>query len=239
MCSVDANDAFGIFQDLYMMFFNHAPHSEDVAKMIYENSCEKYFKYLIYRENDYFYKINPLEKSFDKIFEMIEFPEEIKKIRMINQFKKKESVERMIELIDPMHKNMPRAIFAGDSIKDDYPMMLADTKQGTSKIFIRPGRVQSMKPSVVQEFCVAKGHEFSSVHPRTGKKIKMLDDSNVVFLNQVDKQSYEAFMQDGVIFLTNNNSRGLIEGLYKAIDIILGDSQIKENTFWLGLYFFD
>lgn len=231
MNSIDANNYPGILQDLNMTFFNHSSQDFETANKIYEGSCEKYFRYLIYRENDYFFKINPLENGFDKMFEFHEFPDELKKIRMIDQFKKKESVSRMIELVDPQHKNMPRAIFAGDSIKDDYPMMLADTKQGTSKFFIRPGKVQVMKPSVVFEFCQAKGHSFSSVHPRTGKILKHLDEGNIKFLNDNDRVVYDSISSDGVIYLTKNNSRGLIDGLYMVMNFILCESKNSEKQF--------
>ena len=231
MNAIDANNYPGILQDLNMTFFNHTGQDLDFAKDIFDGSCEKYFRYLIYRENDYFFKINPLEKNLDAVFEIHEFPDEIKKIKMIDQFKKKESVSRMIELIDPQHKNMPRAIFAGDSIKDDYPMMLADTKQGTSKFFIRPGKVQVMKPSVVYEFCKAKGHTFSSMHPKTGKIMKNLDENNVQFLNENDKIVYDSLLSDGIIYLTKSNSRGLVDGLYKVLEFILNEQKNSEKQF--------
>lgn len=223
--AIDSNNYSGISQDLHMTFFDHISHSKSQARQVYENSCERYFKYLIYRENDIFFKINPLADSVYDMFEVHEFPDDSKNIKMIPQFKKQESIERMIKVIDPNHNKMPFVIFAGDSIKDDYPMKLAKTNQGTCKIFIRPGKVKIMKPSLIYEFCLAKGVEFSSIHPKTGKRIKCFDDKSIQFLNEKDLNSFNEFSDGDHILLTSKNSQGFIEGIYQAIDIINASKQ--------------
>ncbi len=223
--AIDANNFKGISHDLHMTFFDHSFQSDQLAAESVKNSCEKYFRFLVYKENDAFFEINPLGKTQNEMFVRHEFSDEAKKIRLAPEFKKRESIERMLTVLDPMHSKMPYAIFAGDSIKDDYPMMLAKTSQGTSKIFIRPGKATRMKPSVVYEFCMAKGLEFSSVHPKTGKKIRQFDDNNIKFLNDADKDAYEHFSDEGTIILAPQNSRGLVEGLNKAAQMIAGWQQ--------------
>lgn len=227
--AIDSNNYSGISHDMRMTFFNHTTLTPSQARDIYETTCEKYFRYLLYRENDYFFKINPLAETINDMFVPVEFSEKEKQIKMIPQFKKKESVERMLSLIDPNRDRVPRAIFAGDSIKDDYPMKLANTQQDTSKIFIRPGKAKIMKPSIIYEFCRAKGIEFSSVHPRTGKKIQCFDENTIKYLNPHDKKAFENYSDGDVIFLTSKNSQGLIEGLYKAIDIILEEQALAKQ----------
>ncbi len=215
----DANNAPGIHQDLHMTFFNHIGQSAERAIMEYKSSCEKYFKYLMYVENECFYQINPLAESLDEMFVPQYFGEDALCIRYCPDFKKRESVERLMSVVDPAQKSK-FVIFAGDSIKHDYPMKLMQSKEGLCKIFIRPGRVQKMKPSTKYEFCLAKGLEFTSVHPRTGKKIRCIDNDTIKLLSEKERQMLENFDDGDYILLTNKNSRGLIEGIYRSIDII-------------------
>lgn len=218
--AIDSNGSYGIIEDLYMTFFDHANISKEKIKEIYENSCEKYFKYLIYKENDRFFHINPLADTIEDIFEMVGFGEDALQIRYADKFRKRESVERMLSVIDPEKTRMKHVIFAGDSIEDDYPMKLATTAHGVCKIFIRPGKMQKLKPSVKYEFCKAKGLEFYGVHPRTGKRIKCFDENTVKFLSEEDQHKLDCFDDGDYVVLTSQNSRGFVEGLYKAIEII-------------------
>lgn len=220
--AIDSNGSFGIAEDLYMTFFNHNNLSPERAREIYENSCEKYFRYLLYKENNAFFRINPLAGTLDGLFEIIPFGEEAMNIKYAQKFKKRESVERMLTLIDPDKTRMKHVIFAGDSIEDDYPMKLATTAEGACKIFIRPGKIQKMKPSVMHEFCRAKGIEFNGVHPRTGKRIKCFDESTIQFLSEEEQKQLRNFDDGDYVVLTNKNSRGFVEGIYAAIDIING-----------------
>ncbi len=226
--AVDSNNYSGIFGDLQKTFFDHSRLSKVQAQEVYNQSCERFFRFLLYRENDFFFNINPLADSLSDMFVPYEFSENAKNIRFIPQFKKKESVQRMLSLVDPNRDRVQRAIFAGDSIKDDYPMKLAETAYGTSKFFIRPGKSKIMKPSLIYEFCTAKGFEFSSVHPKTGKKLKNLDLNNIQFLNDADRAAYENFADGDVIYLTSKNSRGLVEGLYQVMDAILSENAPKQ-----------
>ena len=175
--NIDDNNAPGIHQDLHMTFFNHGNMTPEKAKEVYENTCEKYFRFLLYKENEGFFKINPLGNSLDEMFVPQMFNERAMAIKYCPDFKKRESVERIMTLVDP-EKKSKFCIFAGDSIKDDYPMKLMQTPEGVCKIFIRPGRHQKIRTSLMHEFCLAKGNEFLSVHPKTGKKIKFVIKSN-------------------------------------------------------------
>lgn len=220
--AIDSNGSFGIAEDLYMTFFNHNNLTAERAKEVYESSCEKYFRYLIYKENDVFFRINPMANSLEGLFEMIPFGEDALSIKYAQKFKKRESVERMLSLIDPDKTKMKHVIFAGDSIEDDYPMKLATTAEGACKIFIRPGKIQKIKPSVMYEFCKAKGLVFNGVHPRTGKRIKCFDESTIQFLSDEEQAQLRNFDDGDYVVLTNKNSRGFVEGIYKAIEIITG-----------------
>ena len=237
---IDANNFAGIAHDVHMTFFDHTHHSAEQAKRIYDRTCERYFRYLIYNgnkqdgtrgENDFFFKINPLATSAHDMFVPYEFSEKLKQIKFIPQFRKKESVERMLGILDPNRDRVPIAIYAGDSIKDDYPMKLAQTHQGTCKYFIRPGRAKIMKPSLMYEFCQAKGVEINATHPRTGKKIKCFDEQTIKFLNETDRKLLENYSDGDMIYLTSENSRGLIEGIYKAMDDIIGSQKSKQIIF--------
>ena len=111
-------------------------------------------------------------------------------------------------------------IFAGDSIIDDYPMKYAVTDHGVSRIFIRPGKVKKLKYSVMQQFCQAKGIEFVAQNPKNKKKIKIIDESTFKFLDEDQQRQLLDFSDGDYILLTNENSRGFVEGIYKAIEII-------------------
>ena len=216
----DINGHAGINNDLRMMFFNHLNHSDEVSERIFNTSCEKYFKYLLYKENDCFIKIDPLARNIESMFKPLPFQGEALRIKYIPQFKKKESVERMLSIVDPNREKSRFTIFAGDSIADDYPMKLAETKEGTCKIFIRPGRVHHFKPSIMHQFCLAKGDVFESVSPRTGRKLKCFDQNTVKFLTERDKKLLLNFSDGDNILLTKRNSRGLIDGIYQSIEIV-------------------
>ena len=71
--SIDSNGYPGILQDLRMTFFDHSNHSPEMAKSIYETSCERFFKYLVYKENDFYYEIDPLAGSLDTMFKQRAF----------------------------------------------------------------------------------------------------------------------------------------------------------------------
>ena len=228
---VDSNGAPGIHQDLHMTFFNHANHTQELAKQIYDYTCEKYFKYLIYKENDYYFEINPLADSLDEMFVPQIFDEQLQEIKYAPDFKKRESVERLMGLVDPDGTRSKFCIFAGDSIKDDYPMKMMRSSYGLCKIFIRPGKHQKIKTTLMHEFCVAKGIEFKSLHPKTGKKIKIFDEQNIKWLSPEEQQMLYNYDDGDYVLLTNKNSRGLVEGLYQAIDIInsVKEANAKQN----------
>lgn len=227
LATIDANDAPGIHQDMRMTFFDHSNDSPERAKMVYENTCEKYFRYLVYKENDYYFEINPLGNSLSDVFVPQAFSEEQRAIRMASSHKKLESVERIASMMCPDRSKIKHCIFAGDSIKDDYPMKLIKTPEGTCKIFIRPGKVQKMKPSIMQEFCGAMGVEFSQVKTSKGKPVRVFDNDNIKYLPENERVMLENYHGGDHVLLTNPNTRGFVEGLYQAIDIIKAHQ--KEN----------
>ena len=49
---VDNNGYPGITQDMRMTFFDHKKQDEDTKNFVYNHSCEKFFKFLVYRDND-------------------------------------------------------------------------------------------------------------------------------------------------------------------------------------------
>ncbi len=218
--NVDSNGYPGILQDLRMTFFDHSNYSPETAKSVYESSCERFFKYLVYKENDVYYEINPLADLLDTMFVQKIFESDALAKRYIPQFRKKESVERLLSLYDESSLEDRFVIFAGDSIKDDYPMKLAKTSDSVGKIYIRPGKTTKMKPAIMREFCEAKGYEFSSVHPKTGKKMKIFDDSTVKYLSDEEKAILANYSDGDYVLLTNKNSRGFVEGILQSIDII-------------------
>lgn len=218
--NIDSNGYPGILQDLRMTFFDHSNYSQEMAKTVYETSCERFFRYLVYKENDFYYEIDPLAGSLDEMFKQRAFGREALSKKYIPQFRKKESVERILSLYDEDSLEGKFIIFAGDSIKDDYPMKFAQTPDSVGKIYIRPGKTTKMKPSVAREFCEAKGIEFTSVHPKTGKKMKIFDESTVKFLSEEEQKILANYSDGDYVLLTNKNSRGFVEGILQAIDII-------------------
>ncbi len=217
---VDNNGYPGISQDMRMMFFDHKRMSDEQKQYIFNNTCEKYFKFLVYRDNDYYFKINPLARNIEEMFKPCYFDSKERNIKLSQDFKKRESVERILSMIDCGKSSSKFIIFAGDSIKDDYPMKLVEVPEGVCKIFIRPGKITKMKPSIMYEFCKAKGDEFVSVNPKTQKKIKCFDENSIKFLTEEDRKKLEGFSDGDHILLTNKCSRGFIEGLYQSIEII-------------------
>lgn len=218
--NIDSNGYPGILQDLRMTFFDHSTFSKEMARSVYETSCERFFKFLVYKENDAYYEINPLADSLDEMFVKKPFGAEALSKRYIEQFRKKESVERILSLYDTDSFDGKFMIFAGDSIKDDYPMKFAETPDSVGKIYIRPGKTTKMKPTIAREFCEAKGVEFVSVHPKTGKRMKIFDETTIKFLSDEEKKILANYSDGDYVLLTNKNSRGFVEGIMQAIDII-------------------
>ena len=99
-------------------------------------------------------------------------------------------------------------------------MKFAETPDSVGKIYIRPGKTTKMKPTIAREFCEAKGIEFVSVHPKTGKKMKIFDETTVKFLSDEEKKLLANYSDGDYVLLTNKNSRGFVEGILQAIDII-------------------
>lgn len=213
---VDNNGYNGVCYDLKMTFFNHRTQTKNAIDFEMEHSCERFIKYVIHKENDGYLEINPYGVTMDDTFIKHRFNENALNIN--HKSVKRESVERMITELGATKSKY--VIFAGDSIMDDYPMKYAVTKEGVHKIFIRPGKVTKMKPSVKQQFCAAKGIEFECVNPKNNKKIKILDDSSIKFLTESQRAQLENYDDGDTIILTSPNSRGFVEGIYKSIDVI-------------------
>lgn len=216
MFYVDNNGYMGVCHDIMMTFFRHGQATQEQIKHNVEHSCEKYIKYVMHRENDGYLEINPYGQLMEDMFIPHLFSDEAMKIKHTSI--KRESVERFVHDFGPVKGDF--VIFAGDSIIDDYPMKYAVTGQGINKIFIRPGKVKHMKPSIMQQFCLAKGVQFECVNPKNNKKIKVIDESNIRFLSEEDRRKLEDFADGDIILLTSQNSRGFIEGIYQSIDII-------------------
>ncbi len=227
MCYVDNNGYLGVCYDIMMPFFRHQQATKEDIKYLVEHTCEKYIRYVIHRENDGYFEINPYGRTMDEMFIPRLFSEEAMKIT--HSSIKRESVARFVQDMDPVKGDF--VIFAGDSIEDDYPMKYGVTKEGINKIFIRPGRVRKMKPSVKQQFCSAKGIEFNCVNPKNKKKIKTIDESNIRFMSEEDRKKLEDYADGDIILLTSQDSQGFMEGIYKSIDIINSyKSADKEKT---------
>ncbi len=225
--NIDTNGYPGILQDLRMTFFNHLNHTPEMARAIFDSSCERFFRFLVYKENDCYYKINPLAEDLDTMFVPEMFDGDALAKRYIQQFRKKESVERILTLFDKESLEGKFIIFAGDSIKDDYPMKFAETPESVGKIYIRPGKTTKMKPSIAREFCEAKGYEFVSINPKTNKRIKCFDDNTIKMLSEEEKAILANYSDGDYILLTNKNSRGFVEGIMQAMGII--NSGILKN----------
>lgn len=216
LANVDKNGYNGICYDLKMTFFNHENIKEEIVNYEAQNTCEKYIKYVLHKENEGYIKINPLGTGMYDTFTMHCFNDDT--LNITSPAIKQESVMRMIHELGL--GNGKFAIFAGDSIQDDYPMKYAITDSGVKRIFIRPGRVTKMKPSIMQQFCNAKGIEFDLVNPRTNKKIKILDEQSLAYLTPEQHQWLENYSDGDAILLTNPNSRGFVEGIYRSAEII-------------------
>ena len=213
---VDNNGYRGICHDLMMTFFRHPNADKKQIDYSVNHTCEKYIRYVLHRENDGFFEINPYGKGMEEMFIPHAFSESAMQIKRPSI--KRESVERFVNDMGPLKGNF--VIFAGDSIIDDYPMKYAVTQQGISKIFIRPGKVKNIKPSIMQQFCLAKGIRFNGVNPKNNKKIKTIDETNLHLMSEEDRRKLESYADGDTILLTSQNSRGFMEGIYKSIDII-------------------
>ena len=216
MANVDNNGYRGVCYDLMMSLFNHNGLTDDQVKYRVEHTCEKYIKYVMHKENAGYLEINPYGRGMEGMYKVHSFSDEAMKVK--RSAIKRESVERFITDFGPIKNNF--VIFAGDSILDDYPMKYAVSEEGVNKIFIRPGKVKKMKPSLMQLFCMAKGVIFDVVNPKNKKKVKVIDDTNMHLLSEEEKAKLFDYSDGDAILLTSPNSKGFIEGLYQSIDII-------------------
>ena len=216
LLTVDNNGFNGICNDLKMTFFNHSRQTKEAAMSEAQNSCEKYIKYVIHKENDGFLEVNPLGETMEEAFSPVLFSDEAMKIKRSDI--KRESVERLLCEIGPVKSKA--VIFAGDSIADDYPMKYAVTDHGVSKIFIRPGKAKKMKIPIMQQFCEAKGLKFQAVNPKNNKKIKIIDETTIKFLTDEQREQLMNYDDGDHVILTNENSRGFAEGILQSIDIV-------------------
>lgn len=212
--SINLTDNLGdprLLSDFYNIFIKN-------GSMTNENSSLRFFKYIMCRENDGFFKICPNGNAEGSVYEWVEFSDEIKKIRKMEDFHKFESLERILCVVDPA-KRSKNIFFAGNDIKDDYPMKFVQTPEGVCKIFVRPGNRRKITPTIKQRFCEAKGYEFTSVN-KHGRKIKNIDDFSIKYLNENDRKALENFDDGDYVILTQPNSNGLIEGIRKATEIV-------------------
>ena len=224
--ALDINGSPGIFEDFKMTFFP----PEQLLNNSLSQACAKYLKYITYAMNDYYFKVNP-EKYTNNMFEKVYFDDKILTIRYAPDFKKKEMVDRMLTTLDPTKSTSKYIIFAGDSIKDDYPMKEVETPEGVCKIFIRPFRAKkTASPHVKLQFAKAKGEIFTMKNQQNGKIIKHLDYNNIQFLPIDEQLKLDNYSSGDIIYLTQKNSRGLTDGLYKAADFIASNLQNKEDT---------
>lgn len=224
---VDEKGYNGICRDVKMAFFDHKSDNESDIDYEINNSCEKYIKYIMHKENEGYLEINPKGKNIDDMFIPHLFSEEARKIT--HKDIKRETVERFMHDYGDIQSNF--VIFAGNSIKDDYPMKYAITQDGVKKIFIRPGDVRNIKPSLMQQFCLAKGIEFDCVNPKNNKKIKTIDDLNLKFLTPEQLKQLLEYDDGDTILLTSQNSRGFIEGINQCTKIIKkANLMSKENA---------
>ena len=213
---IDNNGYPGICNDLYETFF----HERLGSKVNCKSDGRRFFKYLMHYENDFFIKLNPMAIDYNDVFEFIPFDMKTLDIKYIEQFKKKESVDRLMSVVDPKKQTSKFILFAGDSIKDDYPMKEILTPEGISKIFIRPGRSQKLSYSVMREFCEAKGETFSSVNPKNGKKVICTDSASFALLTKQDQSKILNYDSGDYVYLTTKNTNGLVEGINIASDLI-------------------
>ncbi len=226
--SINAKDSsgehHGILNDLMMTFFNHANMSKEMARQETENSCEKYIRYIVHKENDEYIKVNPYGEDRESMFTGHSFSENALKIK--HHAKKRESAERLICDIGPVKSKA--VIFAGDTIADDYPMKYAVTQHGVSRIFVATGKTKGkdkghakkVKYSVMQQFCEAKGIKFDIINPKNNKRIKVIDENTVKFLTEEQIQTLYSYDDGDMVLLTGDGSDGFIEGVGKSADII-------------------
>jgi hypothetical protein len=186
---------------------------------------------MIHYENDGFIKINPQATNFSELYTLIPFDDKAMNIRYIEQFRKKESVDRLMSLVDPRKSTSKYILFAGDSIKDDYPMKEIWTPEGVSKIFIRPGKSQKLTYSVMREFCEAKGDVFLSRNPKNGKKIICTDEFSFGLLSEEEKQKILNYHSGDYVYLTQRNSEGFIDGVNKLADLICEQNGSAKQMF--------
>lgn len=214
--NLDTNGYYGIYNDLFRTFF-YEFDSRNVSP-VYD--VKRFFRYLVHYENDIFTKINPDGVTFNEVFEQIPFGKTALSIRYAENFRKKESVDRIMSVVDPRRDTSKYILFAGDTIKDDYPMKEIWTPYGVSKFFIRPGRSQKLTYSVMREFCEAKGNMFNSINPKNGKRIICTDAGTYKLLSPEERAMIDNYHSGDYVFLTHKNSDGLLEGIQKTADII-------------------
>lgn len=200
-----------LLSDFYNLFVKHNDASNP-------NSCLRFFKYIALKENNGFFRIIPNQPTFEQSFEWVEFSDAEKQIRYSENFRKRETVERLMKVIDPAKKSK-NIFFAGDDIKDDYPMKLVKTEEGVCKIFIRPGWSRRLTYSKMRQFAEAKGHEFTSTNWRN-QRLRCLDNYTIKYLNEADKKALENYNDGDHVVLTQSNSDGLVEGIRKAAEIV-------------------
>lgn len=226
--AIDGNGFNGICNDLMMTYFNHKNMGKEAIDHEINNSCEKYIRYVMHKENDVFFEINPKGRDIEEMFVPHLFSSDAMQIRRGDV--KRETVERFVHDYGTIQSKF--VIFAGDSIQDDYPMKYAVTQDGVSKIFIRPGKVTKMKLSVMQQFCLAKGIEFNCINPKNNKRIKIIDESTLKFLTPEQQKLLFDYADGDTILLTNPNSRGFIEGINESANIIRNSLILpKENVY--------
>lgn len=184
----------------------------------YKNPLSRYLKYFIMSENEKFFKINEFSTSIDDAFDVVGFDEQALSVKMADSFHKCESAKRMLQVLDPSHKSK-FVFFAGDSIKDDYPMKYAVTEEGICKFFVYPHGKRKLSYEVMRRFCEAKGFEFSSLNGK-GRKIKCFDEFNLKFLSENERQALENYHDGDHVIITQKNSEGLAEGVDKVADLI-------------------
>lgn len=219
---IDLNGYPGIFQDVKSTFFG----TED-------QTLAKYIKYLVYRENDGFFKINPNGDGYMGLFEYQEFDDSQKMIRFVPEMKKLETVSRMMSLLEPEMESGKMTgkyiLFAGDSIKDDYPMMKFNTPQGVSKVFVRPRKVQKMSKNLMWKFSQALGDKTTSVNPKTKRPFAVIDDGNFEMLSESDKKIIENYACGGRVLLTQKNSRGFMDGIRELQKMIVSGGNYQKQ----------
>ena len=225
--TIDNNGYGGIYNDLYRTFF----YEEDRSYIDPKLDVRRFFRYLMHYENESFTRLHPMAKGFYNVFEIIPFGERALDIRYAEEFRKKESVDRLMSVVDPRKNTSKYILFAGDSIKDDYPMKEIWTPYGVSKIFIRPGKSQKLTYSVMREFCEAKGDTFSSINPKNGKRVICTDEHSFALLSPEDKAKILNYHSGDYVYLTQRRSSGLIDGIKMAADLIAGANPPEKQMF--------